>query len=45
MAGEPGWGGDVYRAVLMEGLLELLAKLCDLLLSDVPYCGDQRAQS
>jgi hypothetical protein len=45
VAGEPRWGGDVYRAVLMEGLAELLSKLRDLLLSDFPNGGGKRTES
>ena len=45
MTCESSWGGDVYRAMLVEGLSELLSELRYLLLSDGPYGGGKRAQS
>ena len=45
MTCEPSCGSDVYRAMLVEGLSELLSELRYLLLSDGPYGGDERAQS
>ena len=45
MTCEPSWCGDVYRAMLVEGLSELMSELRYLLLSDGPYGGDKRAQS
>ena len=45
MTCESSWGGDVYRAMLVEGLSELLSELRYLLLSDGPYGGDMRAES
>ena len=45
LAGEPSWGGDVYRTMLVEGLSELLSELRYLLLGDGLYGGDKRAQA
>ena len=45
MTCEPSSDGDVYRAMLVEGLLELMSELHYLLLSDGPYGGDKRTQS
>ena len=42
---EPGGSGDVDRAMLVEGLSELLSKLRYLLLSDGSNGGDKCAQS
>jgi len=41
MTCESSWGGDVNRAMLVEGLSELLSELRYLLLSDGPYGGDK----
>ena len=41
----PGGSGDVDRAMLVEGLSELLSKWLYLLLSDGSKDGDKCAQS
>ena len=45
MTCESGGSGDVDRAMLAEGLSELLSKLRYLLLSDGSNGGDQCAQA